>query len=75
MQTILDDNPNRIEADVRFKEARREAYTARGAMNLGSYAPFGNYVPTKPRPTTNWFGMVVAFSFCVCGALKLYGVY
>lgn len=45
MQIGRDANPNRIEADIKWQDTQRQGCQAtRGALNLGTTAPFGHYV-------------------------------
>lgn len=51
----IDNDPNRIENDIRFQEARREAYSTRGALNLGHSGGYPVCDPNEAPARSSWW--------------------
>ena len=51
----IDNDPNRIENDIRFQEARREAYATRGALNLGHSGGYPVCDPNEAPARSSWW--------------------
>lgn len=65
MQHGIDNNPNLIENDIRFQEARRQGDVSRGILNLGTSGGYPVCDPNEPVSRSSWW--LVAAGVAIVG--------